>query len=128
MFSSLILDFFLPGILDASRAIRPGDVIRLLFAGVMRREEFAADIAKRAADNTGLAGEHDPCKIPDPGAAEPETAALSGIEPDPEVRPLLLSKKECPDRKLVRSFRLPLRDSGTLRSRWQPAGVLHSIT
>ena len=39
-----------PGILDASRGIRPGDVVRLSFAG-MRREEFAADIAKRAAEN-----------------------------------------------------------------------------
>ena len=39
-----------PGILDASRGIRPGDVVRLSFAG-MRREEFAADIARRAAEN-----------------------------------------------------------------------------
>lgn len=42
-----------PGILDASRDIRPGDEIRLSFAGTMRREEFAADIAKRAAENPG---------------------------------------------------------------------------
>ncbi|MDD1689127.1 MAG: NAD(P)/FAD-dependent oxidoreductase [Methanoregula sp.] len=42
-----------PGILDASRDIRPGDVVRLSFVGEMRREEFAADIAKRAAENTG---------------------------------------------------------------------------
>ncbi|MDD4138463.1 MAG: aminoacetone oxidase family FAD-binding enzyme, partial [Methanoregula sp.] len=41
-----------PGILDASRDIRPGDVVRLSFAGTLRREEFAADIAKRAAENT----------------------------------------------------------------------------
>ena len=39
-----------PGILDASRGVRPGDVVRLSFAA-MRREEFAADIAKRAAEN-----------------------------------------------------------------------------
>jgi predicted Rossmann fold flavoprotein len=39
-----------PGILDASRGIKPGDVVRLSFAG-MRREEFSADIAKRAAEN-----------------------------------------------------------------------------
>jgi predicted Rossmann fold flavoprotein len=42
-----------PGILDASRGIRPGDVVRLSFAGAMRREEFAADLAKRAAENPG---------------------------------------------------------------------------
>jgi len=30
-----------------------GDVIRLSFAGAMRREEFAADLAKRAAENPG---------------------------------------------------------------------------
>ena len=42
-----------PGILDASRAIRPGDLVRLSFVGTMRREEFAADLAKRAAENTG---------------------------------------------------------------------------
>jgi len=42
-----------PGILDASRGIRPGDVIRLSFAGAMQREEFAADLAKRAAENPG---------------------------------------------------------------------------
>jgi predicted Rossmann fold flavoprotein len=42
-----------PGILDASRGIRPGDVVRLSFAGTMRREEFAADLAKRAAENPG---------------------------------------------------------------------------
>lgn len=40
-----------PGILDASRGIRPGDVVRLSFVGAMRREEFAADIAKRSAEN-----------------------------------------------------------------------------
>jgi predicted Rossmann fold flavoprotein len=42
-----------PGILDASRGIRPGDVVRLSFVGAMRREEFAADLAKRAAENPG---------------------------------------------------------------------------
>lgn len=42
-----------PGILDASRGIRPGDVVRLSFAGAMRRGEFAADLTKRAAENPG---------------------------------------------------------------------------
>ena len=42
-----------PGILDASRAIRPGDVIRLSFAGAMRRGEFARELAERAAGHSG---------------------------------------------------------------------------
>jgi hypothetical protein len=42
-----------PGILDASRDIRPGDEIRLSFAGTLRPDEFAADIARRAAENPG---------------------------------------------------------------------------
>ncbi|NMB79188.1 MAG: NAD(P)/FAD-dependent oxidoreductase [Methanomicrobiales archaeon] len=42
-----------PGILDASRWIRPGDTVRLSFAGPMRRDEFAADLAKRAPENPG---------------------------------------------------------------------------
>ncbi len=40
-----------PGILDASRGILPGDIIRLSFTGPMRRGEFAADLAKRAGEN-----------------------------------------------------------------------------
>jgi hypothetical protein len=40
-----------PGILDASRYIRPGDVIKLSFVGKMKREEFAADFVKRVAEN-----------------------------------------------------------------------------
>jgi len=40
-----------PGILDASRDIQPGDVVRLSFAGTMSREEFAADLTRRAEEN-----------------------------------------------------------------------------
>jgi predicted Rossmann fold flavoprotein len=40
-----------PGILDASRYIRPGDVIKLSFLGKMKREEFAADFTKRVGEN-----------------------------------------------------------------------------
>jgi predicted Rossmann fold flavoprotein len=40
-----------PGILDASRDIQPGDVVRLSFAGNMSREEFAADLTQRAEEN-----------------------------------------------------------------------------
>jgi len=42
-----------PGILDASRWIRPGDVVKLGFAGPVRREDLAADLAKRAPENPG---------------------------------------------------------------------------
>jgi len=40
-----------PGILDASRDIQPGDVVRLSFVGNMSREEFVADLTKRAEEN-----------------------------------------------------------------------------
>ena len=40
-----------PGILDASRDILPGDVIRLSFVGTMKREEFVADLTKRIGEN-----------------------------------------------------------------------------
>jgi predicted Rossmann fold flavoprotein len=40
-----------PGILDASRYIRPDDVIKLSFVGKMKREEFAADFTKRVGEN-----------------------------------------------------------------------------
>jgi predicted Rossmann fold flavoprotein len=40
-----------PGILDASRNIQREDEIRLSFVGSMKREEFAADLKKRAEDN-----------------------------------------------------------------------------
>jgi len=40
-----------PGILDASRYIRPDDVIKLSFVGKLKREEFAADFTKRMGEN-----------------------------------------------------------------------------
>ncbi|MFA5221996.1 MAG: NAD(P)/FAD-dependent oxidoreductase [Methanoregula sp.] len=40
-----------PGILDASRDIRPDDEVRLSFAGKMTREEFVQDLVTRAAEN-----------------------------------------------------------------------------
>jgi predicted Rossmann fold flavoprotein len=42
-----------PGILDASRGILPGDLIRLSFTGAMQGGEFTADLAKRVAENPG---------------------------------------------------------------------------
>jgi predicted Rossmann fold flavoprotein len=40
-----------PGILDASRDVHPGDIIRLSFVGDMTREEFAADLSRRVEEN-----------------------------------------------------------------------------
>jgi len=40
-----------PGILDASRYIRPDDVIKLSFVGNLKREEFVADFTQRMEEN-----------------------------------------------------------------------------
>ena len=40
-----------PGILDASREILPGDIIKLSFVGIMKREEFDDDLTKRVQEN-----------------------------------------------------------------------------
>jgi predicted Rossmann fold flavoprotein len=40
-----------PGILDASRHIRPDDVIKLSFAGEMSSGEFATDLKRRVEEN-----------------------------------------------------------------------------
>jgi hypothetical protein len=40
-----------PGILDASRDILPDDVIKLSFVGNLKREEFVADLTRRAEEN-----------------------------------------------------------------------------
>ena len=107
-----------PGILDASREIRPGDVVRLSFVGAMRREEFAADLAKRAAENPRLAGGHDPGEVPDPGAAEPETAAPLRNPGRPEVRPLLCRDACTRWSRTARSSRWLSQRWGILRLRW----------
>jgi len=71
-----------PGILDASRDIRPGDVVRLSFVGTMRREEFAADIAKRAAENTGWQVSTILAKYPIPERLNRRLLSLSHIPED----------------------------------------------
>ena len=68
-----------PGILDASRNIRPGDTIRLSFAGNLRREEFAADLAKRAAENPGWQVGTILAKYPIPERLNRKLMSLSGI-------------------------------------------------
>jgi len=71
-----------PGILDASRGIQPGDVVRLSFAGAMRREEFAADIAKRAAENPNWQVGTILAKYPIPERLNRKLLKLSGIPED----------------------------------------------
>jgi predicted Rossmann fold flavoprotein len=71
-----------PGILDASRAIRPGDVIRLSFAGAMRREEFADELAKRTAENSGWQVGTILAKYPVPERLNRKLLHLSGIPED----------------------------------------------
>ncbi len=71
-----------PGILDASRGILPGDVVRLSFAGAMRREEFAAEIAVRAAENPGWQVGTILAKYPIPERLNRRLLDLSGIPED----------------------------------------------
>jgi predicted Rossmann fold flavoprotein len=71
-----------PGILDASRGVRPGDVVRLSFAGAMRREEFAADIAKRAAENPNWQVGTILAKYPIPERLNRKLLKISGIPDD----------------------------------------------
>jgi predicted Rossmann fold flavoprotein len=71
-----------PGILDASRGIRPGDVVRLSFTGTLRREEFAADLAKRAAENPGWQVGTILAKYPIPERLNRNLLKLSGIPED----------------------------------------------
>lgn len=68
-----------PGILDASRWIRPGDVVKLSFAGTMRRGEFAADLAKRAAENPPWQVSTILAKYPVPERLNRRLLQLSGI-------------------------------------------------
>jgi predicted Rossmann fold flavoprotein len=70
-----------PGILDASRGIRPGDVVRLSFAG-MQRGEFAADIAKRAAENPNWQVGTILAKYPIPERLNRKLLKISGIPED----------------------------------------------
>jgi predicted Rossmann fold flavoprotein len=71
-----------PGILDASRYIRPGDVVKLSFVGSMRREEFAAEIAQRAPQNPGWHVGTILAKYPIPERLNRKLLYLSGIEED----------------------------------------------
>jgi predicted Rossmann fold flavoprotein len=71
-----------PGILDASRDIRPGDEIRLSFAGNLERGEFAADLAKRAEENRTWQLSTLLAAYPIPERLNRKLLALSGIPVD----------------------------------------------
>lgn len=71
-----------PGILDASRDIRPGDVVKLSFAGSLRREEFAAELAHRVPANPGWHVGTILAKYPIPERLNRKLLYLSGIEED----------------------------------------------
>ncbi|MDD1693948.1 MAG: NAD(P)/FAD-dependent oxidoreductase, partial [Methanoregula sp.] len=71
-----------PGILDASRGICPGDVIRLSFAGNIRREELAADLTTRAAENPQWQVSTILAKYPIPERLNRKLLKLSGIKED----------------------------------------------
>jgi hypothetical protein len=71
-----------PGVLDASRDIRPGDSIRLSFVGAMRREEFAQDLARRVQENTSWQVRTILAAYPVPERLNRKLLALSGIPDD----------------------------------------------
>jgi predicted Rossmann fold flavoprotein len=71
-----------PGILDASRNIQPGDIVRLSFVSPMRREEFSAELAKRAPENPGWQVGTILAKYPIPERLNRKLLQLSGIPDD----------------------------------------------
>jgi predicted Rossmann fold flavoprotein len=71
-----------PGILDASRDIRAGDEVRLSFAGSLGREEFAADLVRRAEENRTWQLSTLLAAYPIPERLNRKLLALSGIPAD----------------------------------------------
>jgi predicted Rossmann fold flavoprotein len=71
-----------PGILDASRDIRPGDVVRLSFAGDLSSGEFAADLIKRVDENRSWQISTTLAAYPVPERLNRKLLALSGIPMD----------------------------------------------
>ncbi|MFY9799687.1 MAG: NAD(P)/FAD-dependent oxidoreductase [Methanoregula sp.] len=71
-----------PGILDTSRNISAGDEIRLSFVGHLKREEFAADLIRRAEENRTWQLSTLLAAYPIPERLNRKLLALSGIPPD----------------------------------------------
>ena len=61
-----------PGILDASRDIQPGDVIKLSFVGIMKREEFDEDLTRQRTREQNMACKDPACRISSPGTPQSE--------------------------------------------------------
>lgn len=71
-----------PGILDASRDIRPGDVVRLSFTGDLNGGEFAADLKKRVDENRSWQIGTILAAYPIPERLNRKLLTLSGIPAD----------------------------------------------
>jgi hypothetical protein len=71
-----------PGILDASRDIRPEDVIKLSFVGNMKREEFVADLTQRVGENRSWQISTILAAYPIPERLNRKLLNLSGIPDD----------------------------------------------
>ena len=71
-----------PGILDASRDILPDDVIKLSFVGNLKREEFVADLTKRAEENRSWQISTILAAYPIPERLNRKLLNLSGIPDD----------------------------------------------
>jgi predicted Rossmann fold flavoprotein len=71
-----------PGILDASRYIRPDDVVKLSFVGNLKQEEFVADLAKRIEENRSWQISTILAAYPIPERLNRKLLNLSGIPDD----------------------------------------------
>jgi predicted Rossmann fold flavoprotein len=71
-----------PGILDASREIRAGDLVRLSFAGAMPREAFSRELERRVQENGVRQVRSVLAMILDPDRLARRLLALSGIPGD----------------------------------------------
>jgi predicted Rossmann fold flavoprotein len=71
-----------PGILDASRDIHPDDVIKISFMGNLKRDEFVADLTKRAEENRSWQISTILAAYPIPERLNRKLLNLSGIPDD----------------------------------------------
>jgi len=71
-----------PGILDASRDIHPDDVIKLSFVGILKREEFVADLTQRVGENRSWQISTILAAYPIPERLNRKLLNLSGIPED----------------------------------------------
>ena len=84
-----------PGILDASRYIRPDDVIKLSFVGKLKREEFAADFTKRVGENRSWQISTLLAAYPIPERLNRKLLNLSGIPDDLTCNHFSAEQRSC---------------------------------